>query len=162
MNLNELKALTERHVPEDQPDGEPVGLPMDNIFIVRHKTLSPFQSLAIGPFASLVLQGRKEARLDDHLMVFSEGQTSVLGHDIPIEYCVAKGSPEEPFLAILFQLDFDILHLLKGRIDALSEGGTFTSSLRRVDQDTALINSLGRYIALADDTVEREILAPAV
>ena len=104
MNLEELRTLVANQVPDDQPDGAAVLLPMDGIFIVRHLTPSPFKSLSIGPFASLILQGQKEARLDDNVMVFSEGQTSVLGHDVPIEYCVAKGSPEKPFLALLFQL----------------------------------------------------------
>jgi len=102
MNLEELRTLVANQVPDDQPDGAAVLLPMDGIFIVRHLTPSPFKSLSIGPFASLILQGQKEARLDDNVMVFSEGQTSVLGHDVPIEYCVAKGSPEKPFLALLF------------------------------------------------------------
>ena len=162
MNLEELRTLVANQVPDDQPDGAAVLLPMDGIFIVRHLTPSPFKSLSIGPFASLILQGQKEARLDDNVMVFSEGQTSVLGHDVPIEYCVAKGSPEKPFLALLFQLDFDILHLLKGRIDALSGGEEIATSLRRVDQNTALIAALGRYLELADKPVEREILGPAI
>lgn len=162
MNLTELKDLAARHVPADQPDGAAVLLPMDGIFIVRHLTPSPFQSLSIGPFASLILQGQKEVRLDDNAIVFSAGQTSVLGHDIPIEYCIAQGSPEEPFLAILFQLNFEVLHRLKGRIDALSDGDGIATSLRRLDQDTALIAALGRYIELADSPVEREILGPAI
>ncbi len=162
MNLIELRDLVAKQVPDEQPDGAAVLLPMDGIFIVRHQTPSPFKSLSIGPFASLILQGQKEARLDNTVMVFSEGQTSVLGHDIPIEYCVAKGSAEKPFLALLFQLDFDVLHMLKGRIDALSGSEATATSLRRVDQDTALIAALGRYLELADKPVEREILGPAI
>lgn len=162
MDLTQLKDLAARHVPTDQPDGAAVVLPMDGIFIVRHLTPAPFQSLSIGPFASLILQGQKEVRLDDKPMVFSEGQTSVLGHDIPIEYCIAQGSHEKPFLAILFQLNFEILHRLKGRIDALSDGEETATSLRRVEEDTALIGALGRYIELIDNPVEREILGPAI
>ena len=162
MNLTELKDLAARHVPTEQPDGEAVLLPIDGMFIVRHSTLSPFQSLSIGPFASLVLQGQKEVRLDDNSIVFSAGQTTVLGHDIPIEYCIAQGSPDKPFLAILFQLNFEVLHRLKGRIDGLSEGEGIATSLRRLDENTALIAALGRYLELADNPIEREILGPAI
>lgn len=162
MNLAELRALVASHVPDDQPDGAAVVLPMSGMFIVRHLNPSRFTTLAIGPFASLILQGRKEVRLDHTTVVYNEGQTTVLGHDIPVEYCIAKGSPEEPFYALLFQLDFDVLRQLKGRIDALTDGAEFASALHRVEQDTDLIAALGRYLSLADNDVEREILAPAI
>lgn len=162
MNLTELRDLAQKHVPDDQPDGQPVPLPMDGIFIVRHLEPSKFRTLAIGPFASLILQGQKDARVNEELMSFVAGQTSVLGHDLSMEYCVAKGSPDAPFLALAFQLDFDILRLLAGRIETLTEGEDLAAPLDCIQQDAALVNALGRYVMLANNKVDRDILGGSI
>ncbi|MFT7105800.1 MAG: hypothetical protein ACJAVT_000315 [Yoonia sp.] len=91
----ELRNLVAKQIPVCQPDGAAVLLPMDGIFIVRPLMPSSFNSISIGPFASLILEGQREARLDDHVMVFSERQTSVLAHDVKettVE--VARKQPE--------------------------------------------------------------------
>ena len=162
MVLDRLLVAAEAQIPDSQPDGTLVSMPVGGRYTVRHKEITGFQSLDIGPFASLILRGRKEGKVGDHVVEFAQGQTSILSHHVPVQYRIAEVGDDGPFIALFFNLDFGILRQLESRIEKLALADETYATLDIVQPDNQLHNTLERYAKLDSSVVENEILGPSI
>lgn len=162
MSLDSLGSWVECFMDDDHPDGAPLALPMPSAFAIRYHAPSPYCGIQLGPFAGLILQGNKEMRFGSQHAKFAPGQAMIVSHDIPVEYSICKAAKDEPFLAVIILLDFEVLYEIRGHLDeiAFPEREPTSSELESAEQH--LVVALERYLKLSETPIDREILAPSV
>jgi AraC-like DNA-binding protein len=86
----------------------------------------------------------------------------VVSHDLPIISRITKARPGKPYLALVLMIDVGMLRGLYEEIGPDLVEDTDPCSLAVHEADKKLIDSLGRYLALASDAVEARVMAPSI
>lgn len=152
----EIGAFIERMCPTEQVTGIFPG-----IAAVKKKTSGErAHSVSLAGMA-LTVQGEKEVLIGDHTYRYDPDHFLVTTLQMPANSCVMKATPEEPYLAILIELDpkFVASVILDANLDP--DGVTESVSSAGVcTLETSLLEIIARIVRLADRPDEAEFLLP--
>ncbi|MCA9581928.1 MAG: AraC family transcriptional regulator [Myxococcales bacterium] len=132
------------------------------LFLLRETTRSDFEATIYEPIVCLILQGSKETTVGPETVSLSQGQFVVVSHDLPVLARITEASPQTPYLAVVIRLE---LAVLRGLYDEVGEMGlqeTGAKSLVVSGATPDIVDVLRRYMGLADNAVEADVLAPLI
>lgn len=158
--MNRLEALEQlAHVlptPSELEGYQLGGLP--GLGYIGYTSPTPLEGAMYEPVICLILRGRKQTTAGPVTVDFGAGESLVVSHALPVLSQVT----ECPYLALTLSLDVGILRSLMHRIaePAASPASAESLSVDQADED--LVEALLRYVRLAADPVEAEVLGPLV
>lgn len=141
-------------------DGARIARPMPGLSLLQYAEPTALEATLYEPVICLILRGRKEVTLGDRTAAFGSGECLLVTHDLPVVSKVTDARPKAPYLALILSIDVTVL---RGLYEDLAELDLRTDSGRSLDvfrADDALIESLTRYLRLADSPAEARVLGP--
>jgi AraC-like DNA-binding protein len=148
----------------DQVGGsdEPIWCDLPGLVVVKHDEPTTFEASLYQPVVCLILQGRKETMIGDRVMSFGAGESLIASHDLPVVSRITEASPDRPYLAMILMLDLGIVRSLYDQVGASDTQSGEGRSLDVHKTEPALLDALGRYVALLGRTAEAEVMAPLI
>ena len=140
--------------------GNAAALP--NLTVLQTMQVSEFDAVVYKPVVCLVLQGAKETTIGDQSVTLRAGSALIVSHDLPVQSKIISASAEEPYLALIVSLEHGILRSLYEQIGSVSDELEQLRSLSAGPADPAVIETIGRYLALTASSLEAEVLGPSV
>ncbi|PHR93763.1 MAG: AraC family transcriptional regulator [Robiginitomaculum sp.] len=141
---------------------------LEGLSIVYFQSPTTTQPVVYTPTLCLILQGCKEARIGSRRLQLHPGQAIVVSHVVPIMVCVTEASLEKPYLALLLNLDMNVLRSLYKNVTAFAGQASHhvqdqtPKALEVGYADADLIDALRRLCLLVDAPLDAKILAPLV
>ena len=156
--IEEVAAFVrERGAPEEGCETGVGGL-----FAFCRENPTAFQAMVYEPVMCLVLQGAKEAQLEDRTIRYSAGMSLIVSHALPVMAGVIDASPGRPYVSLALRLDLATARSLYDEIGEAQEQERALHSMSVADSDAALIDAVARLFRLSRDPVEVQALAPLV
>lgn len=149
--------VREKGAPED---GCETGV--DGLFAFCRETPTAFQAMVYEPVMCLVLQGAKEAHLDDRVIRYGAGMSLIVSHALPVTAGVIDAAPDKPYVSLALRLDLATARSLYDEVGAAQGQQRGTHSMSVADSDAALTDAMARLFRLSRDPVEVQALAPLV
>ncbi len=103
------------------------------------------------PLVCFVLQGAKRMMVGSEERVFCEGQSVIVGADMPVVGRIVEASREAPYLAIAVELEMALLREVAAQIG--DTGSSYTSRMQTLfadDTEGAMIDCAWRLMQLLD------------
>lgn len=103
--FNEIRDIILRNIPD-------VGnyqTSIDGVIIVRRNEPTDFLKCFYNPTCILVLQGKKHMLFGSENLVYTKGQYVISCTDIPVSSRVLQATEDEPFVALILELDSKII-----------------------------------------------------
>jgi len=125
---------------------------------VRYTAPTPIEATVYEPVVCLILRGRKCTTAGPMAVSFGPGESLVVSHDLPVLSQVT----ECPYLALILSLDISLLRSLMNEVEEESATTGRAATLDADPTDELLIDALGRYVSLARNPTEAQVLAPLV
>ena len=156
-----LRRLTEcalRIVPPASTRGAQVVSPRRGLFLLRQHERTAFEANLYDPMLCLILQGCKEMSFGEHRFRLRAGECALVSHDLPIVSRVR----EAPYLVLLLDIEVEVLRSLYEEVGELValEGEARALEVHRADAH--LLETMGRYLALAESEMDARVLGPMV
>jgi AraC-like DNA-binding protein len=159
MDLERLAEQSLRLVPTQRGDAPQTVRPLPGLVLLRHHRPTAFESSIYQPVFCLIVEGAKQTTLGERTFPAKAGQCLLVSHDLPVVARITTA----PYLALLLDLDLEIL---RGTWDEVAEGLMRDTSASRAMEvqraEPALIEALGRYVALASSPRDAKVLGPLV
>ncbi|VVT19810.1 AraC family transcriptional regulator [Rhizobium sp. EC-SD404] len=145
---------------------QPLMTSIPGLSIVRSRQATDIEPMVYQPLLCFVLQGAKESVVGDMRVRFAEGQSLIVGLDLPAESRVVLASEDRPYLAIAVGLDVAMMRELAAQsgLRTKSDGSEEAENCQTLQvgvPDAALVDAMARLFALVDQP-EALILAPLV
>ncbi len=152
----ELREIVLRHV--SRPAVVETAVP--GLFFVKRTSENCEERCFTRPVCSLIIQGTKSARIGAGDYVIGPNQCLVCGVDMPSAGCFVF-SEEEPFLAMYFHLDREILLDLVMRMRPEERpDGSRSSSVSVGDAGVEFMNAMLHMAELVDKPTQIPVMAP--
>ena len=135
---------------------------LPNLTVLQTSEVSEFDSVVYKPVVCLVLQGAKETAIGDQSVTLHAGDALIVSHDLPVQSRIISASAGEPYLALIISLELGLVRSLYEQIGPISGGMAPTRSLSAGPADSAVVESIARYLALMNNAVEAEVLGPSI
>jgi len=140
-------------------DPFPVGVEGMTLVRQRHPTL--VYPVVYQPIFCLVLQGAKETYVGTDTIRFSEGQSLIVGLDLPARARVVAASPQSPYVALALLLDMALIRDLATELKASPTGGA-QAAVQSGAADAAVIDAMRRLFDLRDMPEAKKVLEPLI
>ena len=138
------------------------GVALPNLTVLKTMEVSEFDAVVYKPVVCLVLQGAKETTIGDQSVTLRAGSALVVSHDLPVQSRIISASPDTPYMALIVSLEHGVLRSLHEQISSVSQATMPLRSLSAGPADSRVIETIGRYLALMDSSVEAEVLGPSI
>jgi AraC-like DNA-binding protein len=136
--------------------------PLPNLTVLQTTEVSEFDAVVYKPVVCLVLQGAKETTIGDQSVSLCAGSALIVSHDLPVQSKIVSASADEPYLALIVALEHGVLRSLYEQIGSVSDELTSLRSLSAGPAAPAVIETIGRYLALMNSSLEAEVLGPSI
>jgi AraC-like DNA-binding protein len=136
--------------------------PVEGFFAFCSESRSEFEAMFYEPVMCVVLQGAKEAHLEDRTVRYSAGMSLIVSHALPVNAGVIDASPERPYVSLALKIDLATVRSLYDEIGPAGGQDRAAHSMSVAGGDAPLIDAMGRLFRLAQDPVEVQALAPLV
>ncbi len=115
------------------------------------------------PVICLILQGRKVSVVGQATLDVGPGESLLVSHDVPVTARVTEASPQHPYVAVVLTVDTDLVRSLYDEVaDALGQSPQAATSTAIDTPDPRFVDCLSRYLALANDPLEAQVMGPHV
>ncbi|MES0884298.1 AraC family transcriptional regulator [Roseibium sp. SCP14] len=135
---------------------------VNGVFAFCSDTPTQFEATFYVPFMGLVLQGAKEAQMEDRVIRYSAGMSLILSHALPVNVRVIDASPEKPYVALAALLDLATARSLYDEVGSIENQEQAIYSMSVAEGDAALTDAMARLFRLSRDPAEVQALAPLV
>lgn len=135
---------------------------INGVFAFCSETPTQFEATFYVPFMGLVLQGTKEAQMEDRVIRYGAGMSLILSHALPVKVRVIDASPERPYVALAVLLDLATARGLYDEVGSIDDQEQAIGPLSVAEGDAALTDAMARLFRLSSDPVEVQALAPLV
>jgi AraC-like DNA-binding protein len=132
--------------------------PLPGLRLLRHPRVTAFEATLYEPVVCLIVQGRKETTFGDRTLDARAGQCLLVSHDLPVRSRVL----EAPYLSLLLDVELGLLRSLYDEVADAAPDVRPASVLEVHQADTALVDALRRYLALADAATDAKVLGPMI
>ena len=154
--LSELAVVMARHVTRDGFHATPI----ERVTLVRSSTVTMPMPNVYRPQLCLVVQGRKEVTLGEHVFRYSPGRYGVVTYDLPAMGRVVEATPDKPYLCLYLDFDPVVLGNLASRVPLPLEASTPPVGKRVSDAGATLLDAVLRLLRLLDDPAALPVLGP--
>jgi AraC-like DNA-binding protein len=148
-------AFLERREPKDRAI-------LPNLTVLKSSTTSEFDAVVYNPVVCLILQGAKETTIGDQSATLCAGDALVVSHDLPVQSRITEASADKPYLAVIISLELAMVRGLYEQVGSLSDAKRPTRSLSSGRIDSKLTEAISRYLALAENSVDAQVLGPSI
>ena len=132
-----------------------------NTHILRHHGISGLDATVYRPLLCLILQGAKEVGSSQRTLTVRAGQSLIVSHTLPVISRITEASEDQPYIAIVFPLDLDVLRSLAHAVPpSTTSASSDPFSICLCETDPGLESALSRYFRQSATTETRAILAP--
>jgi AraC-like DNA-binding protein len=139
---------------------EPFYTQISGMSVVRHFAATDLVPVLYRPIFCLVLQGAKQTCLGDEVVTFAQGQSVIVGLELPTYARVVEASRDRPYVALALQIDMTLIKELAAEIeDPDGEDGP-VSAIASGEADDAIVNAMERLFGLLDKPGAMPILRP--
>lgn len=138
------------------------GIALPNLTVLQAMEVSEFDAVVYKPVVCLVLQGAKETTIGDQSVTLRAGSALIVSHDLPVQSRIISASVDKPYLALIVSLEHSVLRSLYEQISSVSDEMMPQRSLSAGPADAKVIETIGRYLALMNSSVEAEVLGPSI
>jgi AraC-like DNA-binding protein len=132
------------------------------LVLLETSAITEFEAAIYDPVACLILQGEKQIGIGGRSVVFGPGESLIIGHDLPVTSRITQADRKNPYRAMIITLDLEIVRSLYDQVSEETFHKSGNDVLGISQTDPALIDALGRYLALADKPNEAEVLGPLI
>ena len=134
--------------------------PLKDLGVLRHHHATALEAAIYEPAVVFVLQGRKETVLGVDRHPMRAGQCLLVSHDLPVVARIVQA----PYLALVFDIDLDVLRELHATMAATAPLQAPPSSRALSVQafDARLADALRRQLDAAASASDAAVLAPLV
>jgi AraC-like DNA-binding protein len=163
-------ALTSRvlaYADQQSIGNEPFCTDIPGLLVARHFRPTDLTPVLYRPIFCLVLQGAKQSSLGDEMVTFSQGQSIIVGLDLPTYASVVDASRQRPYVALALQIDITLIKELAAEIDDFGgeeararDGKGRVSAIAAGEADEAVVNAMERLFGLLDKPAAAAILRP--
>lgn len=161
MLLSDLARRVDKQIGRDDGSDQTSVSPLPGLLLLRHRRPTTLDATFYSPVLCLILQGRKETIVGDRTIGFGSGESLIVSHGLPVVSRVVEAAPERPYLAMILSLDLGILRSLYNELGETQNEG-LARSAQAHQTDTALLDALGRHLALADNPIEAKVMTPLI
>jgi AraC-like DNA-binding protein len=130
--------------------------PMAGLLLLGQEAPSAFEACLYEPVLCLILQGRKQVSLGEQTLSFGPGECLLVSHDLPVHSRITKA----PYLALVFEVELATIRKLYDEVGDLPFDGEPARAAETHRADPGLLDSLHRYLALADAPADAPVLGP--
>lgn len=146
-----------------EPGGRPTDEPtivsaLRGLRLLRHPVPTALEAFLYEPVVCLILQGRKQTTFGDHTFDVGAGECLLVSHDLP----VVSRITEAPYLTLLLDIELELLRSFDDELSAQAHGDGAARALEVYAAPPALLDALGRYLALAQSPSDAKILGPMI
>lgn len=112
------------------------------------------------PIVCLTLQGEKLIYIGNKTIKLSSGDTMIISQDMPAMASITKASTQEPYLALVLTLDFQLLHSIYEDIKDQNfvDKNSLAAESNKADED--LSDAFKRLFFLLDKPHDIKVMAP--
>jgi AraC-like DNA-binding protein len=132
--------------------------PLPGLLLLRHPRVTAFEASIYEPVICLIVQGRKETTFGDRTLDARAGQCLLVSHDLPVRSRVL----EAPYLSLLLDVELGLLRSLYDEVADATPDARPACVLEVHEADSALVDALRRYLALADSATDAKVLGPMI
>ncbi len=159
MSLDQLQTLAMQYMSINSDESD---APLPALHILNKDHVSTFEATVYNPVICLILQGSKETHIGTQSVSLTRGDALLVSHDLPVTSKITKASPECPYLALILSLDIGLVRSLYDQVGEVASDDAHAKSLSKSQADPAWIEPLTRYIRLADNRLEAQVLGPLI
>ena len=158
MDIDDIAELARRIFPPSTSDSVGKHGPPGGVVLLRYPRTTSFQSAIYEPVFCLIVEGSKQTRVGGETRTVRPGEGLLVSHDLPVVSRVVRA----PYLALILSLDLELLRSLRDDVDDSAPEPYTARVLELHRPDAALIDALGRYLALTASPRDRDVLGPLV
>ncbi|MBE9040982.1 AraC family transcriptional regulator [Oscillatoriales cyanobacterium LEGE 11467] len=134
----------------------------EDVFCIKEVDISELNETLYEPALCLILQGAKQTNLDNRTLRLSAGDSIVISHHVPVYAKITRASVEIPYLSLIIKIDMKIIRSLYFEIEQIVEKQERAFSVDSERADSALIDTLDRFITTIEDPLEAELIGPSL
>jgi AraC-like DNA-binding protein len=128
--------------------------------ILRRNRPSDIEGTLYRPLLCLVLQGAKEVTAGALSVHGPAGNAIIVSHDLPVVSRVVEASATEPYLAFVMPVDLGLLRGFFDRMPDFDDEEEEVGALMSYPAEPALLDAVGRCLALSRAEADRALLGP--
>ena len=145
-SLQRLLEQASRRVALNVSDSEQIVRLQPGCHLLRRERAGTIEASLYEPVLCLILYGRKQVSIAGQVLSFGPGECLLVSHDLHVNSRITKA----PYLSLVFALDVAVLRKL---YDEIADAALDVERARAAEvhqADPALLDALGRYLALPD------------
>lgn len=136
---------------------------ISGLSIVRKNNPTDVNKCMCKPSFLYTLQGKKHSILGKEEVFYTKNQTLIITVELPISSRVIEATPENPYLAVILDIDFLLLTEFSKNIELQKKKDSIQTSIFVIDTDYRIIDAYNRLIDLLEESEEQQkILAPII
>ncbi|MEZ5658474.1 MAG: AraC family transcriptional regulator [Burkholderiaceae bacterium] len=129
--------------------------------LLRHQATTALDATVYRPLLCLVLQGAKEVGTPTKTLNVRAGQSLIVSHAVPVVSRITLATPDQPYVALVYPLDLDLLRsLLPAVLPGSDPPASDPFSICLCDSDDEMLGALLRYFHQCEREESRTLLAP--
>jgi AraC-like DNA-binding protein len=134
----------------------------EDVFGIKEVNISELNKIIYEPALCIILQGEKQVNLDNRTLRVAAGDSLIVSHHVPVYAKITQASVEVPYLSLIIRIDLTIIRSLALEIEQIIEkqGRAFSVDLERAD--SALINTIDRFMTTIEDPLEAQLIGPSI
>ena len=134
----------------------------EDIFCIKEVDISELNETLYEPALCVVLQGAKQTNLDNRTLRLSAGDSVIISHHVPVYAKITQASVEVPYLSLIIKIDLKIIRSLYFEIEQIIKKQERAFSVDSERADSALIDTIDRFITTMEDPLEAELIGPSL
>jgi len=155
-NLLERCDRALRGAPASKPRTPTFASPLPGLRVLGYPVGTEFEATLYEPVVCVVLRGRKETSFGEQTFDVRAGDCLLVSHELPVSSRIV----EAPYLALLLDVNVDLLRGLYDELGGAVLDTTESTALEIHPAPEALVEALARYVALADSPIDGKVLGP--
>lgn len=136
---------------------------IDGLHITRRETVNQVENCFGKPSVGIIIQGAKRTIIGSEEYTYGQNQCIVTGVDMPSSFYVTEASEQQPFLAVVLDLDKYLLTRLAAEIPTSPEhGGISHKGVSIADAEPELLDAFLRLVELLEKQEQIPVLASMI
>ena len=147
---------------QEKKDGSAFHSFSEDVFCIREVDISELNETLYEPALCVILQGEKQTNLDNRTLRLATGDSIIISHHVPVYARITRASVEAPYLSLIVKIDMKIIRSLYFEIEQIIAQQERAFSVDSERADSALIDTIDRFITTMEDPLEAELIGPSL